>query len=117
MQHKKYTRQQIVNYLTTGDVNNSGPITDVAGVRSRTLDFAIQHNPTAAYALLKKKFGHGFPIFLPGAEFTPQNQQSMSNFLQRKLSEMSESDATAFAASFAALPHDPKNNNWTNPID
>jgi hypothetical protein len=116
--NQRFTKVELKNYLSTGDVDTpfSGTL-DVAGFTSRSIDFAIQHNPTAVYGNIKKTYGNtAFPNYIKGLEFDKNTQESMSRFLHNKSDSLPDNAKLAFAqALLMATPSNPKINNWTVP--
>jgi hypothetical protein len=117
LDHKKYTRQQLKNWMLFGNVDVTTGTVDKKAMATRIVDFAIQHNPTAVYQKLKADYGKDFPNWTPGAEYNPGSWDTMSKFLGRKLAALSANDAIAFATPYSELPSNPRIKNWTNPID
>lgn len=116
----QFTKQQIQNYLLTGDPNTAATAaTDLTGYDHRMISYAIIRNPTAVYAFIQANYGKQWGgKIAKGLEYTDGVKESMDRFLKNISDGLSDADKANFAASlFAATPHNPKINNWTVPIN
>ena len=83
---------------------------------SKSIDYAIQRNPTTVYQFIQLNFPGLLVNVAPGGETTAAFMGKMSSFLNTQIANMSAIQQQAFnAALLISLPDAAQFANWTTP--